>query len=133
MSERDSYLTDEQYEACLKKIKERVEDPDFKPWSYDCDAPGEKDTNANFGFCDRAELSKIDGVKLWPDKDRDAIKYRKANQKCPFDCRTDEEAKRGLGWGNGCYFKCGGHHARPQTAVILRAVAKRFYDGRGES
>lgn len=132
-------LTDEQYEACLCQILDTVEAPGFRVEIDDSDHPGNKYSRASFGFCDERTLSRLAGVRLFPDHapqtpQATRIKYRQAHHRCPFDGRTETEVnKHGGGWDCGCYFRCLGRRGKrkgPMTPAAARAIVRNFLEAK---
>lgn len=92
-------ITDQQYLDLLLKIKETVNQPNFKPIWDDSDQIGNKYTESNCGLCN--DNFTIKETALFP-KDfpqRKDMKYHKQIHKCPFDFRK----KVGF---NGCFYTC---------------------------
>lgn len=96
----NSYLTDQQYIAVLKKIKKTVDSKDFKPKCYDSTTLGAKYTESNCGFCNDNYASEKDGsAHRKAFRTPYYLKDRRKGQACPFDLR-----KKALEYG--CFYKC---------------------------
>ncbi len=101
-------LTNKQYYNLLLKIRNTVDDLNFKPYCYDSITIGDKFTKSNCGLCneDYTELE----TALFPDDfkkyGRKSRKYRKKNHKCPFDLRFGTDGKDFTDYGWGCFYHC---------------------------
>jgi hypothetical protein len=99
---RDLYLAQYRYRAALARQSARI--GQGLPFdAVDDDTPGNKYTHASWGLCSREQAAWPDrNDHLWPDQfdeGRVAPKYRKPEQRCPLDKRTNPD-------GNGCFYTC---------------------------
>lgn len=97
------YLTDSQYRDILLKIKDVLEQENFKPCYYDSTAFGDKYTESNCGLCNN--YFTIKEASLFPKEypERKSMKYRRPNHKCPFDMRREPGL---MGYGMSCFYTC---------------------------
>ena len=100
MSEDDLYLTDTQYLKILKKIKETVDQENFRPNYFDSTFTGDKYTESNCGLCNDNFTDKE--TALFPEAfpNRKSMKYSLAHHKCPFDQRNQPTDSK------GCFYYC---------------------------
>lgn len=100
------YLTDEQYEKILLKIRDTVYREEFKPVCCDSDQLGNKYNRTNCGFCNDGFTDQE--TALWPEKFpvRREMKHRRAHQVCPFDVRQFGLTIAKSPNLTGCYYHC---------------------------
>ena len=100
------YLTDEQYEKILTKIRDTVQKDGFTPNCRNSNRPGDKYNETNCGFCNDSFTDPE--TALWPEKFpvRREMKHRKSNQMCPFDVRQFGLIIERSPQYTGCYYHC---------------------------
>jgi hypothetical protein len=103
MTNRNLYLTDEQYWRAVERLRGIVASS-TQLHAVDSNVIGDKYTSCTWGLCsDERVMWPTPDLHLWPDqftKDgRIAPKYREDSQMCPMD-------KRSSPGHNGCFYTC---------------------------
>jgi hypothetical protein len=128
VSERDINMTNAHHLQSLKNQRERIAKGE-KLWWDDDTTIGNKHTECSWGLCSESKDVYPDKeMHLWPDQfeehGRVAPRYRKGDQKCPFDRRKPEEVTM-----NGCFWTCRVFKwKRKKEPRITQEIALQLYD-----